>query len=80
MAWGPDARRLTIELYKDGTSEKEIVVEVRKSIQCDDKSVRRCISGLDLIQAGAIGREGELEDALLSPHFPDQPHGCVVIR
>ena len=62
MAWGPEAQLRTIELHRLGRSEHEIVATVRRESNCDDKTVRRCIAGLDLLREGATGREGVLRE------------------
>ena len=59
MAWGPKARRQSIELYRAGHPEKDIVRSICSEFRCDDKSVRRCIAGLDLIQEGGTGETKE---------------------
>ena len=77
MAWGPEARLRTIGLYRLGRSEHEIVATVRQETKCDDKTVRRCIAGLDLLREGATGREGELrkiEDGTLGEEAASIAH------
>lgn len=62
MAWDEEARRHVFRLYTEGKSERDIVKEVREAHGCDDKTVRRCIVGVDILTRE--GRNEEIPDEL----------------
>ena len=45
-----------------------------------DKTLKVAAVGLSVGHAGSIGPERPSLIHNFSPHFPDQPRGCVVIR
>ena len=49
MGWGPEAREAVYNFYLEGLPERQIVGVLRKEWSVDDKTVRRCLTGLDLI-------------------------------
>ncbi len=59
MSWGPKAQKLVFEMFDDGQPVKVIVADVKKAHKCDDKTVRRCVAGLDLIRAGKTPQEDD---------------------
>lgn len=62
MAWDEEARRHVFRLYTEGKPERDIVKEVREAHGCDDKTVRRCIVGVDILTRE--GRDEEIPDEL----------------
>lgn len=69
MAWGPEAQTETIGLYESGSSEQMIVAQVVRRHRCNDKTVRRCIAGLDLITDRRGRADGEVDDKGLRSRF-----------
>ena len=60
MTCGPGAQQRAVALCRSGRSERDIVSRVQRQCRCDDKTVRRCAAGIDLIRHGATGRENDL--------------------
>ena len=49
-AWGDKSRDAVIQKFANGETEKNIVKSVCGQYGVNDKSVRKCIAGLDLIE------------------------------
>ena len=50
-AWGDKSRDAVIQKFKNGEKEKNVVKVVCGAYGVNDKSVRRCVAGLNLIRA-----------------------------
>lgn len=59
MSWGPEAQQKVFDYYRQGSPEKMMVKLLKEEFGVDDKTVRRCLAGLDL-----IGQLTENEDGL----------------
>ena len=57
MAWGSEAKRTLFRLYDQGQSESEIVKSLNNEFGVNDKTIRRCLAGLDLLKAEEEGRK-----------------------
>ena len=49
--WGDKSRDAVIQKFKNGEAKKNIIKTVCREYGVSDKTVRRCIAGLDLIKA-----------------------------
>ena len=58
MSWGPEAQGKVFDSYRQGLTEKEIVKVLRRGWRVDDKTVRRCLTGLDIIEQTTESAEG----------------------
>ncbi len=59
MPWGSKSRETVMRLFEQGQSEQAIVKEARREFACDDKTIRRCISGLQVLRAQDTGASAE---------------------
>lgn len=51
MVWGPTAVRMVFCMHDKGLRERDIVKKVEAAYGVNDKTVRRCVVGLDLIKS-----------------------------
>ena len=63
MAWDLVAQKAVFDLYDDGQLEKAIVKSVGNEFQAHERTIHRCIAGLDLLTAGDEGQP-DAEDRL----------------
>ena len=58
MSWGPEVRKKVFDFYLQGSPEKEIVKVLRRGWSVDEKTVRRCLTGLDMIEETTESADG----------------------
>ena len=61
MVWGQPAKESVFSMHDQGRLEKEIVKVAIQDHDANDKTVRRCITGLDWIKEGE-STSGDLKD------------------
>jgi hypothetical protein len=60
MAWNDNARRVVVEMHDSGAMGWAIVSRVTGEFRCDDKTVQKCLAGLEVLAFQYTGTAPEL--------------------